>query len=187
MSAMTTHYRRLVQGGAGARSLRQAAGLILLFNGLLVAWLLLKPANHALVTLVDDGAQFLGPLLVLPLCFLGLKRTEGRDAPRGDAPPGSTRATERALQPAVLVLGLALIVVVVTDSIYDYQSLHNTYATGTLLDVGWPLGIMLLGLGAFAARLAMTGQAAMVAPTPDGTPSGAVSPAVPPVWRSLLP
>jgi signal transduction histidine kinase/DNA-binding response OmpR family regulator/HPt (histidine-containing phosphotransfer) domain-containing protein len=286
-----------------------------LFNGLLSAWLLLKPGNHTLVTLVDDMAQFLGPLLVLPLCFLGLKRTWRRDAPGGDAPPlamtgrhwapallglgilgfaigqiiytyyeqvlhqaapfpswadggflsaypflllgilllparplpaaartrifldglmtmtaavtfswyfilgptvlqgsatalGSivgtaypladivlivcllmlaTRSDERALWPVMLVLGLALIVVVVTDSSYDYQSLHNTYATGTLLDVGWPLGYMLVGLGAYAAKLAMKGQAMMVAPVPDGTPSGAVSPAMPQVWRSLLP
>ena len=38
-----------------------------------------------------------------------------------------------------LILGLAFSIIVLTDSIYNCQELHNVYVTGTLLDVGWPL------------------------------------------------
>src|SRR5579871_689301 len=49
----------------------KAAGLILLFNGLLLLWLLLRPGNESLVKAVDNVAQFLGPLLAIPLCLSG--------------------------------------------------------------------------------------------------------------------
>src|SRR6266699_2620517 len=62
---------------------------------------------------------------------------------------------DRAIRPVALILGLAFIIIVVTDSIYDYQVLHNMYATGGLLDVRWPLGYMLVGLGARALRAGM--------------------------------
>ncbi len=35
------------------------------------------------------------------------------------------------LRPVVFILALALIVIITTDSIYDYQELHNAYVTGT--------------------------------------------------------
>ena len=96
---------------------------------------------------------------------------------------------DRAIRPVALILGLAFIVIVLTDSIYDYQELHNMYATGTLLDVGWPLGYMLVGLGARALRLVKASR-----PLPARTPAGAseegpVQPPVPawPFWQSLLP
>ena len=50
------------------------AGLIAAFNLLLLAWLALKPAGHAVFGAVDNVAQFAGPLLVVPLCFLGGRR-----------------------------------------------------------------------------------------------------------------
>ncbi len=95
---------------------------------------------------------------------------------------------DRAIRPVALILGLAFIIIVLTDSIYDYQELHNMYATGTLLDVGWPLGYMLVGLGARALRVVRASR-----PLPARTPAGAseegpVQP-VPawPFWQSLLP
>src|SRR5918992_3083422 len=57
-----------------ARSFQRAAGLILLFNGLLVAWVLLKPGSDRMLALVVNTAEFVGPLLALPLCFGGLLR-----------------------------------------------------------------------------------------------------------------
>ena len=62
-------------------------GLTVLFNGMLLAWLLLKPGHHALVAAVDNGAQCVGPLLVLPLCVRGAPpprglRGGGAGAPR---------------------------------------------------------------------------------------------------------
>jgi hypothetical protein len=91
---------------------------------------------------------------------------------------------DRAIRPVALILGLAFIIIVLTDSIYDYQELHTMYATGTLLDVGWPLGYMLVGLGARALRVV---RASM--PLPAGaSEEGPVRP-VPawPFWQSLLP
>jgi diguanylate cyclase (GGDEF)-like protein len=58
------------------------------------------------------------------------------------------------LRRVVVILWLALTDIVVTDTIFDYQTLHNAYHTGGLLDVGWPLGYMLVGLAAYALRLA---------------------------------
>ena len=91
---------------------------------------------------------------------------------------------DRAIRPVALILGLAFIIIVLTDSIYDYQELHNMYATGTLLDVGWPLGYMLVGLGARALRVIRASR-----PLPAGaSEEGPVQP-VPawPFWQSLLP
>ncbi len=91
---------------------------------------------------------------------------------------------DQATRPAVFILGLAFLVIVATDSIYDYQELHNIYATGGLLDVGWPLGYMLVGLGARALRVGMNSgnqparRQAEIAGTP-GLPST--------VWKSMLP
>src|SRR3712207_3242554 len=90
------------------------------------------------------------------------------------------RPGERALRPAAYVLALALGFYVVMDSIYGYQTLNELYVTGTIFDVGWPLAYMLIGLGAFAVRLAPA------AAPPDET-LRATPPARQGVWRSLLP
>jgi hypothetical protein len=305
MKAGTTRNGRSPQNGAEAPRLRRAAALILLFNGLLLAWVLLKPGGDRVSAIVLNAAGFVGPLLVLPLCFGGLLEwMRRRGASRTDdqpsamtgqrlapvllgmgilcyilgqmgftyydlvlrqAPPFPSladvgylieypffllgilllparpipvasrarialdglmimtaaltfswyfvlgpvvqqgtetvlakvvsaaypladivliaclvilalRPGEHALRPAAYVLALALGFYVVMDSIYAYQVLNGTYVTGTLFDVGWPVAYMLIGLGAFAVRLAPE------AASPDETP-----PARQGVWRSLLP
>ncbi|MFL5665184.1 MAG: sensor histidine kinase [Ktedonobacteraceae bacterium] len=55
-----------------------------------------------------------------------------------------------AMRPVIFLLFLAFMVITITDTIYDYQQLHQLYATGSLLDFGWPLGYLLLGLAARA-------------------------------------
>src|ERR687896_1161088 len=284
-----------------ARSFQRAAGLILLFNGLLIAWVLLKPGSDRMLALVVNTAEFVGPLLALPLCFGGLLRpvwrrgasqtnvgpavTKGqRWAPvllglgiiswvLGQAiftyyewvlhqpPPlpsiadvgylsvypffllgilllparpvpvasrtrialdglmimtgavtfswyfilgpvmqqGSettlakavssayplagivliacliilaSRPGEHSLRPAVRLLTLGLSLIVIADSNFAYWSLHGAYATGTLPDVGWSLGYMLVALGAFAARLA-TSEETTATGEPDDTSSSA--------------
>src|SRR5919112_2965400 len=82
MEAGTARNGRPPQDGAEARPLWRAASLILLFNGLLVAWVLLKPGSDAMLAAVVNAAQFVGPLLALPLCFGGLLRPMWR---RGDS------------------------------------------------------------------------------------------------------
>jgi serine phosphatase RsbU (regulator of sigma subunit) len=284
--------------------------MILLFNGLLVAWALLEPGGDRVSAIVINVAGFVGPLLVLPLCFGGLlewKRRRG--ASRMDSQPAAMtgqrlapvllgmgilsyvlgqmvftyydlvlhqappfpsfadigylieypflllgilllparpipvasrtrvvldglmamtvavtfswyfilgpviqqgtetalakvvataypladivliaclvilalRPGEHALRPAAYLLALGLGLVVVLDSIYGYQTLNETYVTGTLFDVGWPVAYMLIGLGAFAVRLAPA------AAPPDEMPRATTPLARQGVWRLLLP
>jgi serine phosphatase RsbU (regulator of sigma subunit) len=310
MKAATARNGRLPRDSAEARSLWRAAGMVLLFNGLLTAWVLLDPYGERVSTVVLNAAGFVGPLLVLPLCFGGLlgwmrrRRTTRTDnqpaAMRGQrwapillgmgilcyilgqmgftyydwvlrqAPPFPSladvgylieypffllgilllparpipvasrarvvldglmimtaavtfswyfvlgpiiqqgtetllakvvaaaypladivliaclvilalRPSERALRRAVYLLALALGFYVVMDSIYGYQVLNDTYVTGTIFDVGWPVAYMLIGLGAFAVRLSPT------AAPPDETPRVTTPPSRQGVWRSLLP
>jgi PAS domain S-box-containing protein len=304
------------QDGAEARAFWRAAGMILLFNGLLVVWVLLKPGSDRMLALVVNTAEFVGPLLALPLCFGGLLRQVWRRGdPQTDAGPAVTmgqrwapvllglgilswvfgqavftfyewalhqpppipsladvgflsvypflllgilllparpvpvasrtrlaldglmimtaavtfswyfilgpvmqqgtqttlakavatayplaglvliaclvilasRPEEQTLRPAVRLLALGLTLIVVADSNFLYWSLHDAYATGTLPDVGWSLGYMLVGLGAFAARLAPVGEVVTTADEQGDAPRGASPLAEQRVWPSLLP
>jgi PAS domain S-box-containing protein len=316
MKASTSENRRPPQDGVEMRPLWRAAGFVLLFNGLLVAIVLFELGSDATLALVVNTAQFVGPLLVLPLCFGGLLRwmwgrgtsqapvgsalTKGqRWAPvllgvgilswvlgqaiftyyewvLGQPPPLpsiadvgylsvypflllgilllparpipvasrtrialdglmimtgavtfswyfilgpvmrqgtetilakavssaypladivliacliilASRPEEHTLLPAVSLLALGLNLIVVADSNFAYWSLHDAYATGTIPDVGWSLGYMLVGLGAFAARLAPS-QEATAAGEPGDTPSSASTLSEQRgVWTSLLP
>lgn len=60
------------------------------------------------------------------------------------------RKNAPAMRPVIFLLFLAFVVIAITDTIYDYQQLHELYETGSLLDFGWPLGYLLLGLAARA-------------------------------------
>ena len=82
----------------------------------------------------------------------------------------AARSQDREMQPIVLLLSLALITIVITDSIYDYQELHNLYATGGLLDVGWPLGYMLVGLSARGMQLHLTSRRPFAPSAPAPVP-----------------
>src|SRR5215203_4624992 len=317
MTASSPRNRRPPQHGAEARAFWRPAVLVLLFNALLVAWVLLKPGSDAMLALVVNSAQFVGPLLVLPLCFAGaLRRMWGRGASQTDVGPVAvtigrlwapvllglgilswvfgqalftfyewvlgqppplpsiadvgylsvypflllgilllparpvpvasrtrlaldglmimtaavtfswyfilgpvmqqgtqttlakavatayplaglvliaclvilaSRPEEQTLRPAVRLLALGLTLIVVADSNFLYWSLHDAYATGTLPDVGWSLGYMLVGLGAFAARLAPVGEVVTTADEQGDAPRGASPLAEQRVWPSLLP
>src|SRR5919112_1086261 len=319
MEAGTARNGRPPQDGAEARPLWRAASLILLFNGLLVACVLLKPGSDRMLAAVVNSAQFVGPLLALPLCFGGLLRRRkwqrGASHSQIDVGPASTigrrwapvllgmgiiswvfgqmvftyyewvlrqppplpsladvgylnvypfflfgilllpahpvpvasrtrialdglmimtaavtfswyfilgpvmqqgtetmlakavptpspladivliaclvilasRPEEHTLLPAVRLLALGLTLIVVADSNFAYWSLHDAYATGTLPDVGWSLGYMIVALGTFAARLAPTGESTTTADEPGDTPRSASPLAEQRVWLSLLP
>jgi serine phosphatase RsbU (regulator of sigma subunit) len=94
------------------------------------------------------------------------------------------RPGEHALRVAASLLALGLLFVVVLDSIYGYQTLNDLYVTGTILDVGWPLAYMLIGLGAFAVWLAPTGE---VRAARDEPPRATTPVARQELWRSLVP
>jgi uncharacterized protein YjeT (DUF2065 family) len=95
---------------------------------------------------------------------------------------------DHTIRPVVFILGLAFLIIVLTDSIYDYQQLHNAYATGTMLDVGWPLGYMLVGLGAGAMRV-MSASRPLSSPAPARTTEERTAQPVPAsfFWQSLPP
>jgi len=303
------------QDSAESRRFWRAAGFILLFNSLLVAWVLLKPGSDRLLAAVVNSAQFVGPLLVLPLCFGGLLRWNWRrGVSQTDVGPAMTirqrwapillglgilswvfgqmvftyyewvlhqppplpsladvgflsvypffllgilllparpvpvasrtrlaldglmimtaavtfswyfvlgpimrqgtettlakvvstaypladivliaclvilasRPEEQTLRPAIRLLALGLTLIVIADSNFAYWSLHDAYATGTLPDVGWSLGYMLVALGAYAARLAPTGEA-MIPDEPGDTPRTETPLTEQRVWPLLLP
>jgi PAS domain S-box-containing protein len=98
----------------------------------------------------------------------------------------ASRPGQHTLRPAVRLLAVGLIFLVIADSNFAYWSLHDAYATGTLPDVGWSLGYMLVALGAFAAQLA-PGEEATTPDEPGDTPSTASSLTEQPVWPSILP
>jgi diguanylate cyclase (GGDEF)-like protein len=81
--------------------------------------------------------------LVLAFCLLLLA---------GNAKSAHLRLT-------IQILFLGLLAIVITDTVFAYETLHGTYATGGLIDLGWPLGYMLICLGALAARVATVRQA----------------------------
>jgi signal transduction histidine kinase len=92
----------------------------------------------------------------------------------------------RVARPVMGMLSLALLVIATTDSIYDYQELHNLHTTDGLLDIGWPLGYMLIGLAARAIRL--------YPPAKDLSNSRSVASiqaqqtaSIPSLWCALLP
>ncbi len=60
----------------------------------------------------------------------------------------TVRNNERVMRPVTQLLFLAFAVIAITDTIYNFQLLHDQYMTGSLLDLGWPLGYLLLGLAA---------------------------------------
>ncbi len=88
-----------------------------------------------------------------------------------------------AMRSVIFLLFLAFAVIILTDTIYDYQQLHGLFATGSLLDLGWVLGYLLLGLAARSLYvLPQPGQqVAAQAATGERT---ARQPAL---WQTLLP
>src|SRR5947209_2271254 len=90
------------------------------------------------------------------------------------------RSTDAGLRPIIRLLSFALLIMVLTDSIYDYQTLQGIYGTSGLLEVGWSMGFMLLGLAVQAMLLIQQKTSAT-------SVSSQVTTALPSVWRSLVP
>jgi diguanylate cyclase (GGDEF)-like protein len=97
------------------------------------------------------------------------------------------RSRDAALRPVLVLLSLGISCYVVGDSVFDFQTLHNTYATGEWIDVSWPLADMLLALGAGVLRLAMAREIAgkssrATAATVEQEDAGPTR-----LWSSLIP
>jgi diguanylate cyclase (GGDEF)-like protein len=88
-----------------------------------------------------------------------------------------------AMRPVIFLLFLAFAVISITDMIYDCQELHSLYMTGSLLDLGWPLGYLLLGMAA---------RTLYVLPQPRPQLAGGAEESErtaeqPALWQTLLP
>ncbi len=77
-------------------------------------------------------------------------------------------------RPVVAALSFGLAGIIVSDTAFAYLTLKGTYATGSLVDIGWPLGYLCIGLAAGLSRCRVKEE------NDD-------RPAVPLLWRSLLP
>ena len=64
------------------------------------------------------------------------------------------RSDEQNQTPVYLLFG-SLLVTIIADSIYSYQSLLGTYVSGGLLDLGWIVGTLLIGLAGVAQFVAV--------------------------------
>ena len=294
--------KRPAQEGTRGRTFRLAVAMVVAFNVLLVAWILLKPGSEVVFETVINSAKFVGPLLVLPFCFGGLfGRAQGTRSQRWallmlgigilcfvfgqmvftyyelvlrrDPPIPSlvdvgylieypffllgilllparpipvasrtrialdgltiitaavtfswyfllgpimqdgtdstlarvvtiayplsdivmiacllilaARSGEHAIRPVVRLLVLGFSLIVITDSVYLQMTLHDALVTGMLSDVGWPLGFMIIGLGALAARQSPAGEA--IQNESENTPSTPSTLAGQRLWYSLLP
>lgn len=60
------------------------------------------------------------------------------------------QATARRL--GLLMVGLGLCFFVTSDFIFNIQNNANTYVEATWIDMGWPLGMMMIGIAAFLRR-----------------------------------
>jgi len=93
-----------------------------------------------------------------------------------------SRTADAALRPVVVLLSVGLITIGVADSLFAYQGLHGGYATGGLIDPLWPLGYMLVGLGAGVLR--RLPREAPVAGASGGAEGRASAPRL---WWTLVP
>jgi PAS domain S-box-containing protein len=134
--AGTARNGRSLQDGAGAHPLRRAAAIILLFNVLLVAWIVLKPGSDRLLAAVVNAAQFVGPLLVVPLCFGGLLRWKRQGTSQMVVGPPTPRRGQRW---APVLLGLGILSWVVGQAVFTYYEwvLRQPPPLPSLADLGY--------------------------------------------------
>ncbi|MCD6053692.1 MAG: hypothetical protein K0Q96_884, partial [Rubrobacteraceae bacterium] len=132
------------------RPLWRATGLVLLFNGLLVVWVLFKLGTDAMLALVVNTAEFVGPLLVVPLCFAGVLGWMW-GPPTSQAPGGPPVTRGRRWAP--ILLGLGILSWVLGQMIFTYYEwvLDQPPPLPSIADLGYLsvypfllLGILLL-------------------------------------------
>ena len=80
------------------------------------------------------------------------------------------------LRSIFLLFSLGLCIVIASDSAFACISMHQAFPQNTLLDIGWSLGFMLIGVAVWTARQAMTFST--FADEPERLSS---------LWASLLP
>ena len=110
--------------------------MILLFNVLLVAWIVLKPGSDRLLAAVVNAAQFVGPLLAVPLCFGGLLRWKWQGTSQVVVGPPTPRRGQRW---APVLLGLGILCWVVGQAVFTYYEwvLRQPPPLPSLADLGY--------------------------------------------------
>lgn len=83
----------------------------------------------------------------------------------------------KGLRPVVTLFSAGLLCVVTSDCVFGYRLLHGLWHNGTLLDIGWSLGFMPIGVAAAAAQ-----KVPSAPPEAEDEPERA-----PALWKSLLP
>jgi len=163
------------------RSSSLAARLRVLLDGVMIMVALVTVSWYVILgpTLLQAHASVLAKLvatayplsdLVLLLCLLLLL----------------VRTHHHLYRSAIILLSGGVGILTLANAIYDDQLLHGSYRTGELIDPGWALGYLVLGLGARALRTAMTAPSA-AAPRASHPGVGAPPSRAAPLWWSLLP
>jgi PAS domain S-box-containing protein len=116
-------------------------------------------ATSLLVAVLGPIYPILDLLFLFVLMLVSARSADGR--------------TRRVIRP--LTIGMVLLVI--ADLIFAYQTLHGTYVGGKLLDLLWPAGFMLIAL---SARMNHLLPAAAQAPDEVAAPTA-------PAWRLALP
>ncbi len=83
----------------------------------------------------------------------------------------------------ISLLFLSFSVMAITEIVFNFQELHGVYKTGSLLDLGWPLGYLMLGVAARTLNALPLTQSQVVRRTEE---SGRTA-KQPAMWLTLLP
>ncbi len=95
------------------------------------------------------------------------------------------RSSDDGLRSIVRLLSFSLLIMVLTDIIYDYQTLQGHYGTNGVLEVGWSVGFMLLGLAVQTMLLVLQKASGTTFSSQVSTGEGTGD--MLSMWRSLLP
>lgn len=74
-------------------------------------------------------------------------------------------------------LSIGVLGIVIADGVYGYMALKGNYASGSLIDIGWPAGQLFVGFSASALRSVLE----------EKEKSTTVEERIPTLWRSFVP
>jgi hypothetical protein len=112
---------------------------------LAIGWYLLL-GSLALASSEDQLAKFLG--LYYPVSDIALLSCVVFLLLRSQ----NVRYQVRARRLGLLIVGIGLCLFAMSDFIFNIQQNAGTYVDGTWIDLGWPLGLMTIGVGAYVRR-----------------------------------
>lgn len=119
--------------------------MIAMGSMLAIGWYLLL-GSLALASSEDQLAKFLG--LYYPVSDIALLSCIVFLLLRSQ----NIRYQVRARRIGLLIVGIGLALFATSDFIFNIQQNAGTYVDGTWIDLGWPLGIMTIGVGAYVRR-----------------------------------